>query len=130
MGRTPNDDRSDSMKPTNDAYRDSLDKHSTQLHPEHNNHHGDDDQVAHGKLGYDGIAGPKSSRYRLRTMARASGHSGGTPSVAQITDSIRNERNRALRYRRISRSASTASPSLLSSAEAVEVLPKLSHFPW
>ena len=31
MGRTPNDDRSDSMNPNNDAYWDSLDNHSNQL---------------------------------------------------------------------------------------------------
>lgn len=28
MSRTPNDDRSDSMNPNNDAYWDSLDNHS------------------------------------------------------------------------------------------------------
>jgi hypothetical protein len=43
MGRTSNDDRSDSMNPNNDAYWDSLDNHSTQLNPEHENYQGDDD---------------------------------------------------------------------------------------
>lgn len=33
--RTPNDDRSDSMNPNNDAYWDSLDNRSRQLDPEH-----------------------------------------------------------------------------------------------
>jgi hypothetical protein len=33
MSRTPNDDRSDSMNPNNDAYWDSLDNHSNQLNP-------------------------------------------------------------------------------------------------
>lgn len=35
MSRTPNDDRSDSMNPNNDAYWDSLDNHSNQLNPAH-----------------------------------------------------------------------------------------------
>lgn len=33
MGRTSNDDRSDSMNPNNDAYQDSMDNHSDQLNP-------------------------------------------------------------------------------------------------
>ncbi|HCW48998.1 MAG TPA: hypothetical protein DGP25_02845 [Brevundimonas sp.] len=33
MSRTPNDDRSDSMNPNNDAYWSSLDNHSNQLNP-------------------------------------------------------------------------------------------------
>lgn len=33
MSRTPNDDRSDSMNPNNDAYWSSLDSHSNQLNP-------------------------------------------------------------------------------------------------
>ena len=33
MSRTPNDDRSDSINPNNDAYWDSLDNHSDQLNP-------------------------------------------------------------------------------------------------
>jgi hypothetical protein len=33
MGSTPNDDRSDSMNPDNDAYWDSLDNHADQLNP-------------------------------------------------------------------------------------------------
>jgi len=43
MGRTPNDDRSDSKNPTSDAYWASLDNHSKQLNPEHDNYQGDDD---------------------------------------------------------------------------------------
>lgn len=35
VSRTPNDDRSDSMNPNNDAYWDSLDNHSNQLNPAH-----------------------------------------------------------------------------------------------
>ena len=34
MGRTPNDDRSDSKNPNNDAYQSSLDNRSGQLNPE------------------------------------------------------------------------------------------------
>jgi hypothetical protein len=33
MGRTANDDRSDSMNPNNEAYDDSMDNHSNQLNP-------------------------------------------------------------------------------------------------
>lgn len=33
MGRTPNDDRSDSMNPNNDAYHDSQDNRADQLNP-------------------------------------------------------------------------------------------------
>lgn len=40
MDRTPNDDRSDSLNPNNDAYWDSLDNHSTQINPEHENYGG------------------------------------------------------------------------------------------
>lgn len=40
MGRTPNDDRSDSMNPNNDAYWDSLDNHSNQLNSNHNAYQG------------------------------------------------------------------------------------------
>ena len=43
MDRTPNDDRSDSMNPNNDAYWDSLDNYSTQLNPEHDNYQRDDE---------------------------------------------------------------------------------------
>ena len=35
MARDPNDDRSDSMNPNNDAYQDSLDNHANQLNPNH-----------------------------------------------------------------------------------------------
>lgn len=40
MDGTPNDDRSDSLNPNNDAYWDSLDNHSNQLNPEHENYGG------------------------------------------------------------------------------------------
>jgi len=43
MGRDPNDDRSDSMNPNNDAYQDSLDNHSDQLNPNNERYQGDDD---------------------------------------------------------------------------------------
>ena len=43
MGRTPNDDRSDSMNPNNDAYWDSLDNHANQLNPNHDEYRGDDE---------------------------------------------------------------------------------------
>lgn len=42
MGRNPNDDRSDSMNPNNDAYWDSLDNHSNQLNPNNDEYQGDD----------------------------------------------------------------------------------------
>ena len=41
MGRTDNDDRSDSMNPNNDAYWDSLDNHSDQLNPNNDEYQGD-----------------------------------------------------------------------------------------
>jgi hypothetical protein len=46
MGRTANDDRSDSMNPNNDAYDDSLDNHSDQLNPNNEAYQGapEDDQ--------------------------------------------------------------------------------------
>lgn len=47
MSRTPNDDRSDSMNPNNDAYWDSLDNHANQLNPNNDEYRGseeDDDQ--------------------------------------------------------------------------------------
>ena len=40
--RDPNDDRSDSMNPNNDAYQDSMDNHSNQLNPNHDEYQGDD----------------------------------------------------------------------------------------
>lgn len=42
MGRTPNDDRSDSMNPNNDAYWDGLDNRSDQLNPNNERYQGDD----------------------------------------------------------------------------------------
>lgn len=48
MGRTPDDDRSDSMNPNNDAYWDSLDNHADQLNPNNDEYGGgnqeDDDE--------------------------------------------------------------------------------------
>lgn len=44
MGNTPNDDRSDSMNPNNDAYLDSLDNHSNQLNPNNDEYQGDDEE--------------------------------------------------------------------------------------
>lgn len=43
MGRTANDDRSDSMNPNNDAYWDSLDNHSNQLNPNNELYQGTED---------------------------------------------------------------------------------------
>ena len=40
MGRTPNDDRSDSMNPNNDAYDDRMDNHSNQLNPNNDAYQG------------------------------------------------------------------------------------------
>ena len=42
MGRTSNDDRSDSMNPNNDAYWDSLDNHANQLNPNNDEYGGCD----------------------------------------------------------------------------------------
>lgn len=43
MGGTPNDDRSDSMNPNNDAYDDSQDNRSNQLNPNNDAYQGNDD---------------------------------------------------------------------------------------
>ena len=43
MGRTPNDDRSDSMNPNNQAYWDSLDNHADQLNPNNDEYRGDEE---------------------------------------------------------------------------------------
>jgi hypothetical protein len=43
MGRTPNDDRSDSKNPNNDAYQSNLDNRSGQLNP-------DDERYGGGKV--------------------------------------------------------------------------------
>lgn len=43
MSRTPNDDRSDSMNPNNDAYEAAQDNRSNQLNPNNDNYQGDDD---------------------------------------------------------------------------------------
>lgn len=40
MARTPNDDRSDSMNPNNDAYWDSQDNRSDQLNPNNERYQG------------------------------------------------------------------------------------------
>lgn len=42
MSRSANDDRSDSMNPNNDAYRDSLDNYSNQLNPNNDAYQGQD----------------------------------------------------------------------------------------
>lgn len=44
MGRTSNDDRSDSMNPNNDAYDDSMDNHSNQLNPNNDAYQGQRDE--------------------------------------------------------------------------------------
>ena len=38
-GRSPNDDRSDSMNPNNDAYQDSMDNRSDQMNPNNDAYH-------------------------------------------------------------------------------------------
>ncbi|MHC8300279.1 hypothetical protein [Pseudomonas sp. ZS1P83] len=43
MGRTANDDRSDSLNPNNDAYQSSMDNHSDQLNPNNERYQGSDD---------------------------------------------------------------------------------------
>ena len=43
MDKSPNDDRSDSMNPNNDAYHDSMDNHSDQLNPNNDAYQGNDD---------------------------------------------------------------------------------------
>ena len=43
MGRTPNDDRSDSLNPNNDAYQDSMDNHSNQLNPNNDAYQGEEE---------------------------------------------------------------------------------------
>jgi hypothetical protein len=47
MGRTTNDDRSDSLNPNNDAFQSSADNHSDQLNPNNERFQGDseDDDV-------------------------------------------------------------------------------------
>jgi hypothetical protein len=42
MSRTPNDDRSDSMNPNNDAYDDAQDNRSNQLNPNNERYQGDE----------------------------------------------------------------------------------------
>ena len=42
MSRTPNDDRSDSMNPNNDAYDDAQDNRADQLNPNNERYQGDD----------------------------------------------------------------------------------------
>ncbi len=46
MSRDPNDDRSDSMNPNNDAYWDSLDNHADQLNPNNAEYRGPDEDDA------------------------------------------------------------------------------------
>lgn len=42
MGRSSNDDRSDSMNPNNDSYQDSMDNRSDQLNPNNDKYQGGD----------------------------------------------------------------------------------------
>jgi hypothetical protein len=42
MSRTPNDDRSDSMNPNNDAYEHSQDNRADQLNPNNERYQGQD----------------------------------------------------------------------------------------
>lgn len=42
MSRTPNDDRSDSLNPNNDAYEYSRDNRSDQLNPNNDKYQGND----------------------------------------------------------------------------------------
>lgn len=44
MSRTPNDDRSDSLNPNNDAYWASLDNHANQLNPNYDEYQGHDEE--------------------------------------------------------------------------------------
>jgi hypothetical protein len=44
MGRTSNDDRSDSLNPNNDAYSDSMDNHANQLNPNNEEYRGQSQQ--------------------------------------------------------------------------------------
>ena len=44
MGRIPNDDRSDSMNPNNQAYWDSLDNQSDQFNPNNERYQGSNDR--------------------------------------------------------------------------------------
>jgi hypothetical protein len=46
MSRDPNDDRSDTMNPNNDAYWASLENHSNQLNPNNERYQGPDDDDA------------------------------------------------------------------------------------
>lgn len=51
MSRTPNDDRSDSMNPNNDAYDASLDNHANQLNPNNDAYQGADaDEMDQGDV--------------------------------------------------------------------------------
>jgi hypothetical protein len=44
MNSDPNDDRSDSMNPNNDAYQDSMDNRSDQLNPNNDEYQGSEDE--------------------------------------------------------------------------------------
>lgn len=51
MSRTPNDDRSDSMNPNNDAYDASMDNHANQLNPNNEAYQGADaDELDQGDV--------------------------------------------------------------------------------
>ncbi|MFQ5978579.1 MAG: hypothetical protein ACE5OZ_10675 [Candidatus Heimdallarchaeota archaeon] len=47
--RTPNDDRSDSMNPNNDAYQASVDNRADQLNPDHDEYDSSRGQSSKGK---------------------------------------------------------------------------------
>lgn len=47
MGRSANDDRSDSMNPNNDTYDDSMDNRSNQLNPNNDVYQGSAEEGKH-----------------------------------------------------------------------------------
>lgn len=49
MGRTPNDDRSDSLNPNSDAYSSSQDNRSDQLNPNNDEYQGSDAPTSEGE---------------------------------------------------------------------------------
>jgi len=49
MGRTPNDDRSDSLNPNSDAYSSSQDNRSDQLNPNNERYQGIDESDSEDK---------------------------------------------------------------------------------
>lgn len=53
MSRDPNDDRSDSMNPNNDAYQANLDNHSNQLNPNNDEYRGNSNVYHSDREDYD-----------------------------------------------------------------------------